>query len=112
MATNALKLSTMVGEIFVSNRYKIPQIVHHGWRKKLKTTCLKWLQMPTNCPPWLEKMLKFTSLKWLQMLSNCPPWLENFLSQIATKSPKLSNMVGENFEIYLSQMAKNALNFF
>ena len=36
MATNALKLSTMVGEnldIYLSNGCNCPQIVHHGWRK-------------------------------------------------------------------------------
>ena len=34
---------------------------------------------------------------------------EIYLSQMAKNALKLSTMVGENLEIYLSQMAKNAL---
>ena len=34
---------------------------------------------------------------------------EIYLSQMAKNALKLSTMVGENFEIHLSQMAKNAL---
>ena len=33
---------------------------------------------------------------------------EMYISQMAKKAFKLSTMVGENFEIYVSQMAKNA----
>ena len=36
----------------------------------LKFTCLKWLKMSSNSPPWLEKILKFTCLKWLKMAKN------------------------------------------
>ena len=43
----------------------------------LKFTCLKWLKMSSNSPPWLEKILKFTCLKWLKMSSNSPPWYLN-----------------------------------
>ena len=35
---------------------------------------------------------------------------EIYLSQMAKNAFKLSTMVGENFEIYLSQMAKMDLN--
>ena len=34
---------------------------------------------------------------------------EIYMSQMAKNALKLSTMVAENFEIYLSQMAKNAL---
>ena len=48
--------------------------------------------MHLNYPPkWLEKIMKFTCLEWLKY------------------ALKLSTMVGENFEIYLPQMAKDAL---
>ena len=50
----------------------------------------------------------------LQMANNEPKWStmvgENFeihSSQIAKHALKLSTMVGENFEIYFSQMAKH-----
>ena len=36
------------------------------------------------------------------VFKKCPPWLENAF--------KLSTMVRENFDIYTSQMAKNAFN--
>ena len=41
--------------------------------------------------------------------------MKNFdidLSQMAKNALKLSTMVGENFEIYLSQIAKNAFKLF
>ena len=34
---------------------------------------------------------------------------EIYMCQMAKNALKLSTMVGENFEIYMSQMAKNAL---
>ena len=34
---------------------------------------------------------------------------EIYMSQMAKNTLKLSTMIGENFEIYTSQMAKNAL---
>ena len=65
-----------------------------------------------NCPPWLEKILKFVSLKWLRM--HCLTMVgENFeicISEMARNALKLSTMVGENFEIYISEMAKNGLS--
>ena len=61
-------------------------------------------------PPWLEKILKFTHLKWLKIHLNCPPWLEKILKFTHLKWIKstleLSTMVGENFEIYSSQVAQ------
>ena len=36
-------------------------------------------------------------------------FFEIYMSQMAKNALKLSTMVAENFEIYMSQMAKNAL---
>ena len=44
--------------------------------------------MHLDCPQWLEKFLKFTYPRWLNIVL------------------KLSTMVGESFQIYLSLMAK------
>ena len=49
------------------------------------------VKMHLNYPPLLEKILKFTCHKLLKMHLNYPPW------------------IGEIFEIYLPQTAKNAL---
>ena len=38
--------------------------------KKFEITCLKWLKMILNYPPWLEKLLKFTTLKWLYQFNS------------------------------------------
>ena len=57
----------------------------------LKFTCLKWLKMSSNSPPWLEKILKFTCLKWLKMSSNSPPWLEKILKFTCLKWLKMSS---------------------
>ena len=37
---------------------------------------------------------------------------EIYFSQMAKNAFKLSTMVGENFEFYLTQMAKNAFKFY
>ena len=62
--------------------------------------------MDLNYPPWLEEILKFTCLKWLKMHLNYPPMVgENFeisWSQMAKKMHlNYPAMVGENFVIYL-----------
>ena len=57
MVRNALKLSTMVGEIF---EISWPQMAGNAF----------------NCPPWLEKTLKYVGLKRLEMHLNYPRWLE------------------------------------
>ena len=46
------------------------------------------------------------------MLLNYPPWIgeifEIYFPQMAKNALKLSTMVGENFEIYFPRMAKKA----
>ena len=54
--------------------------------------------MHLNCPPRFEIILKFTYLEWLKIHL---PWLETYLEWLKNTF-KLSTMVGENFEIYLS----------
>ena len=62
--------------------------------ENLKFTHLKWIKkIHLNCPPWLEKNLKYTHLKWLK------------------NTLKLSTMVGENFEIYSSQVDKTLKSY-
>jgi len=60
--------------------------------EKIDIFLSQWLKMHLKCPPWLEKILLFFGLK------------------LAKNALKLSPMVGENVDIFLSQMAKNALN--
>ena len=67
MARNALKFSTMVGEIFE----------------------IRWPQMARNALKLFTMVgenLKYSGLKWLEMHLNCLPWLENFLSVVIEKS--------------------------
>ena len=52
----------------------------------------------------------------LKIPLNFPPWLEKlfeiYSSQLAKNALKLSTTVGENFEIYLSQVFKNAFKLY
>ena len=48
-------------------------------------------------------------LKWTDYSTMVGENFEIYSTQMAENALKLSTMVGENFEIYLSQMAKNAL---
>ena len=62
----------------------------------------------------MENILKFASLIWIKNIPDKLPTVvgkgfEIYLSQMTKNALKLSTMVGENFQIYSSQMAKNAL---
>ena len=67
------------------------------------------LKLHLNYPPWLEKILNFTYSNGLKLHLNYPPCLEKILKISYLKWPKiafkLSTMVGESCEFYLSQMA-------
>ena len=76
MATNALKLSIMVGEIFEIYLSRMAKNVYLNCppclEKILKFTCRKWLKMHLNyCPLWLDKFFKFTLIEWLKMHLIC-----------------------------------------
>ena len=57
-------------------------------------TCLKLLELPLNCPPWLEKSLNFTCFKLLELPLNCPSWLEKILNFTCLKLSELHNFQG------------------
>ena len=58
----------------------------------------------------LERYLKFTSMKWSEMhlFIVVGENFEVYMSEMARNEFKLSIMVGENFEICISETARNA----
>ena len=67
--------------------------------------------MRLNGPRQLDNFLKFTSLKWSEMhLFIVGDKFEIYMSEMARNVFKLSTMVGENFEIYISEMARMHIN--
>ena len=69
MARNALKLSTMVGEIFeiciskmARNALKLSTAVGENF-----LICISEMAKNALKTPWLKTISKFVSLKWLEM---------------------------------------------
>ena len=85
------------------------EILKIGYPAFQEFTFLKWLKMHLNCPLWLEKLLKFTSKNALKLSTMVRENCEIYLSQMTKNALKWSTTVGDNFEIYLSEMAKSAL---
>jgi len=77
-------LFTIISSVTIQGRHCVTtfydNLVHE------MRTSMNGKKWQINYLPWLEKILKFTSLKWPNIAF------------------KLSTMVGENFEFYLSQM--------
>ena len=68
--------------------------------------CLNLLKNP---PSWMKKILKFTLFMCLKSSTMVGKSLKFTLLKWLKMQLKSSTMVGENFEIYPSEMAKNAL---
>ena len=89
-----------------------PQIAHHGWRK-FGIYLSQLAEHALILPAMVGENLEFTYLNWLNMPSNCPPWLEkiwNLLNSIGWTCPQIAHHGWRKFGIYLTQLAEHALN--